>query len=63
LVESSPRLDPEAKKLAARRRREEEYNDFRVTGLNKTVEDLIRQGQLALATKVEVEGNGWEDAD
>ncbi|KAG9252665.1 uncharacterized protein F5Z01DRAFT_625185 [Emericellopsis atlantica] len=63
LVDSSPRLDPEAKKLAARRQREEQFNDFRVTGLNKTVEDLIRQGQMALATKVEVEGSGWEDED
>ncbi|KAI6784819.1 uncharacterized protein J7T54_007912 [Emericellopsis cladophorae] len=49
--------------LRLRFAREEQFNDFRVTGLNKTVEDLIRQGQMALATKVEVEGSGWEDDD
>lgn len=61
--ESSPRLNDEARRLAAKRKKADEYADYRVTGLNHTVMDLIRQGQEALATKVDVEGNGWEDDD
>lgn len=60
--EASPRLDPEAKKLAARRKREDDYADVRINAFNKTLQDMIRQGQEALATKVSVEGDGgWED--
>jgi hypothetical protein len=62
--QSSPRLDPEAKKLAARRKREEEFADVRMNAFNKTLQDMIRQGQEALATKVSVEGEEmWEDDD
>lgn len=61
--ESSPRLNDEARKLAAKRKKADEHADYRVTGLNHTVMDLIRQGQEALATTVNVEGNGWEDDD
>jgi len=61
--EGSPRLTEEARKLAAKRRKADEYANYRVTGLNDTVMDLIRQGQEALATTVDVEGTGWEDDD
>ena len=58
----SPRLDPEAKKLAARRKRDDDYADVRINAFNKTLQDMIRQGQEALATKISVEGDGgWED--
>lgn len=63
--ESSPRLDPEAKKLAARRKRDDDYADVRINAFNKTLQDMIRQGQEALATKVSVEADAgtWEDDD
>lgn len=59
-VEDSPRLDAEAKHLAARRKMEERDADVRMATLNKQLQDMIRQGREALGTTVEVEGN-WED--
>ncbi len=64
VFQSSPRLDPEAKKLAARRKRDDDYTDVRMNAFNKTLQDMIRQGQEALATKVSIEGEGaWVDED
>ncbi len=69
-IESSPRLTAEAKKLAARIKREEDQNHVRISAFNKQLMDMIRQGKEALGTKVEVEGDGadvedgrWEDED
>lgn len=63
-LDSSPRLDDEARKLAARRRREDANADVRMNAFSKTIQDMIRQGQEALATTVEVEGDGgWENDD
>jgi hypothetical protein len=59
-VEASPRLDAEAKHLAARRKMEERDTDVRINAFNKQLQDMIRQGREALGTTIEVEGN-WED--
>ncbi|KAF4123055.1 hypothetical protein GMORB2_6603 [Geosmithia morbida] len=64
-AKSSPRLDEEVRKLAARRRREAQNADVRMNAFSKTIQDMIRQGQEALATTVEVQGDDgdgkWED--
>ncbi|KAL2760170.1 hypothetical protein ACRALDRAFT_1067214 [Sodiomyces alcalophilus JCM 7366] len=61
----SPRLTPEAKKLAAKRRRAEQDADMRMNDLNTRLKEMIRQGKEALGTKVEVMGDagGWESDD
>ncbi|KAI1410266.1 hypothetical protein F5Y13DRAFT_168045 [Hypoxylon sp. FL1857] len=62
----SPRLDAEAKNLAAQRIQEEMETDLRMNDLNARLRDMIRQGKEALGTKVEVEleetdgGDPWE---
>ncbi|KAI5459752.1 hypothetical protein BGZ63DRAFT_359227 [Mariannaea sp. PMI_226] len=61
-AEQSPRLDAEAKHLAARRKMEERDTDVRISAFNKQLQDMIRQGREALGTTIEVEGN-WEDDD
>ncbi|KAF4463785.1 hypothetical protein FALBO_9407 [Fusarium albosuccineum] len=61
-VEASPRLNAEAKHLAARRKMEERDTDVRINAFNKQLQDMIRQGREALGTTIEVEGN-WEDDD
>ncbi|CAM1503105.1 Fc.00g078810.m01.CDS01 [Cosmosporella sp. VM-42] len=58
--DGSPRLDPEAKRLAARRNKDEREADVRMSALNKQLQDMIRQGKEALGTTFEVEGN-WDD--
>ncbi|OAQ66011.1 hypothetical protein VFPPC_07629 [Pochonia chlamydosporia 170] len=62
-LENSPRLDAEAKHLAARRHREERDTDVRIAAFNKQLQDMIRQGKEALGTTIEVDGEdgGWED--
>ncbi|RCI09610.1 hypothetical protein L249_4000 [Ophiocordyceps polyrhachis-furcata BCC 54312] len=60
VVEASPRLDAEAKKLAARRKMEERDADVRIEAFNKQLQAMIRQGREALGTMIEVDG-GWED--
>jgi hypothetical protein len=62
-AENSPRLDAEAKKLAARRKMEDRDTDYRINSFNKQLQDMIRQGKEALGTTIEVEGadGGWED--
>ncbi|KAH6890622.1 hypothetical protein B0T10DRAFT_561122 [Thelonectria olida] len=61
-VEDSPRLDAEAKHLAARRKMEERDTDVRISTFNKQLQDMIRQGREALGTTIEVEGD-WEEND
>lgn len=61
-LDSSPRLDKEAKKLAARRRKEDNETDVRISAFNKQLQDMIRQGKEALGTSVEIDGgDSWED--
>lgn len=61
---SSPRLTDEARRLAAKRRREEKDNDLRMNDFNSRLQAMIRQGKEALGTKIEVDGDGagggWE---
>lgn len=61
-MEDSPRLDAEAKHLAARRKMEERDTDVRISTFNKQLQDMIRQGREALGTTIEVEGD-WEEND
>ncbi|KAL7948605.1 hypothetical protein V8C42DRAFT_351650 [Trichoderma barbatum] len=60
-IDASPRLDDEAKELAARFQMEEHDTDVRMSAFNKQLQDMIRQGRAALGTTVEVDA-GWEDA-
>lgn len=65
-MDGSPRLDAEAKQLAARRKMDERNADVRIAAFNKRLQDMIRQGKEALGTTVEVQGSGdgtWEDAE
>ncbi|KYK61381.1 hypothetical protein DCS_02523 [Drechmeria coniospora] len=68
-LDASPRLDAEARMLAKRRRVEERNTDVRMTAFNKKLQDMIRQGQEALETTIEIGSNGnqglagWEDDD
>ncbi|XXG99436.1 hypothetical protein Hte_005775 [Hypoxylon texense] len=65
--DNSPRLDAEAKNLAAKRLHEEIETDLRMNDFNARIRDMIRQGKEALGTTVEVEVDGddcidpWED--
>ncbi|OTA56031.1 hypothetical protein K449DRAFT_399730 [Hypoxylon sp. EC38] len=61
--DNSPRLDAEAKNLAAKRIQEEMETDLRMNDLNARLRDMIRQGKEALGTKVEVELDGTDGAD
>ncbi len=54
LEDSSPRLDREAKKLAARRLQAEREADLRINDFNARLREMIRQGKEALGTSVEV---------
>lgn len=63
---ASPRLTDEAKRLAAKRRREEKDADLRMNDFNARLQAMIRQGKEALGTQIEVEGEGaagWESDD
>ncbi|KAF9874586.1 hypothetical protein CkaCkLH20_07723 [Colletotrichum karsti] len=62
-IRASPRLDAEAKKLAARRVRDEHDSDARIDDLNQRLKEMIRQGREALGTKIEIDGDdgGWMD--
>ncbi|KAI8956786.1 hypothetical protein F5Y11DRAFT_353274 [Daldinia sp. FL1419] len=66
--DNSPRLDAEAKSLAARRLQEEMEADMRMNDFNAKLRDMIRQGKEALGTKVDIEMHDdmegmdtWED--
>ncbi|KOS20446.1 hypothetical protein ESCO_005380 [Escovopsis weberi] len=55
LDESASRLDAEARQLATQRKLEEREADVRMSAFNKRLQDMIRQGQEALGTTVEVD--------
>ncbi|KAK7956550.1 uncharacterized protein PG986_005772 [Apiospora aurea] len=67
--EVSPRLDPEAQEMVARRLREERAADARINDFNARLQAMIRQGQEALGTSFEGGGqmdyggstNHWDD--
>ncbi|KAM3443236.1 hypothetical protein NHJ13734_002010 [Beauveria thailandica] len=62
----SPRLDAEAKQLAARRKMEERDADVRISAFNKRLQDMIRQGKEALGTTIEIDdaaGDDWVDEE
>lgn len=66
--ENSPRLDKQARKLAARRTQEERQTDSRINDFNSRLQEMIRQGKEALGTTIEVDLDaddgdvgGWED--
>ncbi|KAI2618001.1 hypothetical protein GGS26DRAFT_575120, partial [Hypomontagnella submonticulosa] len=68
LKDGSPRLDAEARNLAARRLQEEMETDMRMNDLNDRLRDMIRQGKEALGTRIDVEDDvrnrgvdPWED--
>ncbi|KAH7324637.1 hypothetical protein B0I35DRAFT_406424 [Stachybotrys elegans] len=65
VIDASPRLDAEAKKLASRRLMEERNADYRIAAFNKQLQDMIRQGKEALGTTIEVDSMDgvWEDDD
>lgn len=62
LQDNSPRLDAQARSLAAKRMQEEMEVDYRITDFNARLRDMIRQGKEALGTTYEVDGAGdaWE---
>jgi hypothetical protein len=67
-IEASPRLDAEAKQLAAQKLLEERDTDARIAAFNSRLREMIRQGKEALGTTIEVEGDddvgvggGWVD--
>lgn len=68
-VGDSPRLDAEAKQLAARRRAAERHADAKIDAFTFRLQEMIRQGREALGTKVDVEygadgtGDYWSDED
>ncbi|KAH7031371.1 uncharacterized protein B0I36DRAFT_363068 [Microdochium trichocladiopsis] len=65
--ENSPRLDKQARKLAAKRQQEERQTDIRINDFNARLQEMIRQGKEALGTTIEVDLDddgdvgGWED--
>ncbi|KAL7627295.1 hypothetical protein AAE478_001484 [Parahypoxylon ruwenzoriense] len=60
---NSPRLDTEAKNLAARRMQDEMEADARMNDFNARIRDMIRQGKEALGTTVEIETDGEGEGD
>ncbi|EQL00851.1 hypothetical protein OCS_03428 [Ophiocordyceps sinensis CO18] len=64
-LKASPRLNAEAKHLAARRKMEEHDADVRIEAFNRRLQDMIRQGKEALGTSIEIAGGdgGWEDEE
>lgn len=63
-IEASPRLDAEAKHLAAKNIVAEKQADARIEAFNSRLMEMIRQGKEALGTTVEVDmDEGWDDDD
>ncbi|KAI1331023.1 hypothetical protein F5Y16DRAFT_361954 [Xylariaceae sp. FL0255] len=60
---NSPRLDAEARNLAAKRVKEEMETDIRMNDFNARLRDMIRQGQEALGTTIEVDMDDEFDGD
>ncbi|KUI68922.1 hypothetical protein VM1G_04636 [Cytospora mali] len=64
-VQSSPRLDHQAKHLVTKKMASEKKHDSRLDRLNGELQALIRQGQEALGTSFDVEmdeDERWEEA-
>lgn len=62
-VQESPRLDEEGRHLATRRFAVQRKQDSRLDRLNAELQGLIRQGQQALGTRVDVDmDEDWEAA-
>lgn len=61
-LQTSPRLDDEGRQLATKRLVTEKRNYSRLNRLNAELQGLIRQGQEALGTTVDVDmDEGWEE--
>ncbi|OQO05416.1 hypothetical protein B0A48_09184 [Cryoendolithus antarcticus] len=56
-------LSPDAEKLVKKRAREEKAAERVMGSMSRRMEALIRQGQQALGTRVDVEGAGMDDDD
>lgn len=54
-TQASPRLDQQAKQLVTKRMAVDKKNDNRLDRLNGELQALIRQGQQALGTSVDIE--------
>jgi hypothetical protein len=55
IIDDSPRLDAEAKKLAAHRKAERRRADAQIDDFSFRLQEMIRQGKEALGSTVEVE--------
>ena len=68
-VSESPRLNDEAKRLAAQNLAAEQESDAKMEAFNLRLQEMIRQGQQALGTTFEVDvddgvgGGGGGDDD
>lgn len=63
VVQTSPRLDDEGRQLVTKRFATEKRNYSRLDRLNTELQGLIRQGQEALGSTVDVDmDEGWEEA-
>ncbi|KAF2151004.1 hypothetical protein K461DRAFT_279782 [Myriangium duriaei CBS 260.36] len=60
--EQRSNLSPEAQRWVARKERRDRDADKSMRKMSRQVQDLIRQGQMALGSRVEVEGE-FEDSD
>ncbi|OAA66486.1 hypothetical protein SPI_01062 [Niveomyces insectorum RCEF 264] len=65
-IQDSPRLDDEAKRLAAQNLAAEKNADAKIEAFNLRLKEMIRQGKEALGTTFEIDGDGeqddfWED--
>nr|OQO27826.1 hypothetical protein B0A51_04661 [Rachicladosporium sp. CCFEE 5018] len=60
---SAVELSPDAEKFVKKRVREEKAAERVMGSMSRRMEALIRQGQQALGTKVDVEGAGMDDDD
>jgi hypothetical protein len=54
-TQASPRLDQQAKQLVTKRLAVDKKNDNRLDRLNGELQALIRQGQQALGTSIDIE--------
>lgn len=54
-------MSPEAERYAKRQAKQDRAADKAMSSMSKTLEDLIRQGQEALGTKISIEDEGFDD--
>lgn len=59
--EEGERLTPEARRMVAKREREERDADKSVRKMSRTIQELIRQGQVALESSFEIEEGSEEE--